>query len=180
MNREEAGRAKRRATAMLRKAGIVLTPAEEDGMEVADLGLGSLGHYGLEIVTYINSARYCAKELVLFPGQICPEHIHPPLGSDNPGKQETFRCRFGTIYLHIPGEPTPNPKASIPPGDETCFTAAREIILRPGGQVTIPPQTAHWFQAGGDGAIVSEFSSTSVDEEDLFTDPRIQRKPVYD
>ncbi|MEN6311955.1 MAG: D-lyxose/D-mannose family sugar isomerase, partial [Acidobacteriota bacterium] len=33
----------------------------------------------------------------------------------------------------------------------------------------------HWFQAGDKGAVVSEFSSTSIDERDLFTDPHIRR-----
>jgi D-lyxose ketol-isomerase len=32
-------------------------------------------------------------------------------------------------------------------------------------------------QAGAEGAIVSEFSSTSRDEADIFTDPQIQRIP---
>jgi D-lyxose ketol-isomerase len=50
-----------------------------------------------------------------------------------------------------------------------------EIVLRPGDQYTLPPNTLHWFQAGDKGAIVSEFSSTSTDENDLFTDPRIRR-----
>jgi D-lyxose ketol-isomerase len=42
-------------------------------------------------------------------------------------------------------------------------------------QYTIPPNTLHWFQAGEGGAIVSEFSSMSVDEKDVFTDPNIVR-----
>jgi D-lyxose ketol-isomerase len=50
-----------------------------------------------------------------------------------------------------------------------------EIVLRPGDQYTLPPNTLHWFQAGDKGAIVSEFSSTSTDENDLYTDPRIRR-----
>ncbi|MFL5665945.1 MAG: D-lyxose/D-mannose family sugar isomerase, partial [Ktedonobacteraceae bacterium] len=33
----------------------------------------------------------------------------------------------------------------------------------------------HWFQAGDEGAIVSEFSSPSYDEFDQFIDPRIYR-----
>jgi D-lyxose ketol-isomerase len=53
-----------------------------------------------------------------------------------------------------------------------------EISLNPGEQYTIPPDTLHWFQAGDLGAIVSEFSSTSRDESDVFTDPRIRRIPV--
>lgn len=49
--------------------------------------------------------------------------------------------------------------------------------LLPGEQFTIPPNTHHWFQAGEEGAIVSEFSSTSRDAFDIFTDPRIKRVP---
>jgi D-lyxose ketol-isomerase len=52
-----------------------------------------------------------------------------------------------------------------------------ELILDPGEQYTIPPNTLHWFQAGDQGAIVSEFSSISRDDIDIFTDPRIRRIP---
>jgi D-lyxose ketol-isomerase len=33
----------------------------------------------------------------------------------------------------------------------------------------------HWFQAGPEGAVISEFSTQSRDEADVFTDPRIVR-----
>jgi len=138
---------------MLAEAGIVLTPAEREAIEVADFGLGELERYGLQIVVYVNTERVCAKELVLFPGQTCPEHRHPPVDGE-PGKEETFRVRCGVIHLHL--------------GDG-------EIVLRPGDQHTIPPDTLHWFQAGEDGAIVSEFSTRSRDESDVFTDPRVRR-----
>ncbi len=51
-----------------------------------------------------------------------------------------------------------------------------EIILNPGDQYTIMPETLHWFQAGEDGAIISEFSTRSTDETDVFTDKRIIRE----
>jgi D-lyxose ketol-isomerase len=51
-------------------------------------------------------------------------------------------------------------------------------VLRPGEQFTIPPDTLHWFQAGPEGAVVSEFSSTSRDELDVFTDPAVRRKTI--
>jgi len=35
----------------------------------------------------------------------------------------------------------------------------------------------HWFQAGPEGAIISEFSTQSHDETDIFTDPDIIRVP---
>ena len=146
--------ARERAAAMLADAGIVLTPAERDAIEVADFGLGRLEETGLQIVVYVNTERVCAKELVLFPHQTCPEHRHPPAGTD-PGKEETFRCRQGLVRLHVEGED--------------------EIVLRPGEQWTILPDTLHWFEAGPEGAVVSEFSTRSRDETDVFTDPRIVR-----
>ncbi|GIV15025.1 MAG: D-lyxose isomerase [Armatimonadota bacterium] len=166
--------AQQRATEYLRKANIVLTPEEQKNIEVADFGLGDLEHTGLELVVYVNTDRYCAKELVLFPRQTCPEHRHPPVNGD-PGKMETFRCRWGEVYLYVEGEPTPNPKAKPPAGREKHYTVWHEIVLRPGEQYTIPPNTRHWFQAGDEGAVVSEFSSTSRDEADIFTDPEIER-----
>ena len=139
---------------MLADAGIVLTAAERDAIEVADFGLGQLEQIGLQLVVYVNTDRVCAKELVLFTGQSCPEHRHPPVGGE-PGKEETFRCRAGSVHLWVDGH--------------------GEVLLRPGDQFTIPPDTLHWFRAGDEGAVVSEFSTRSRDDTDVFTDPRIRR-----
>ena len=146
--------ARERAAAMLVDAGIVLTPPEHERIEIADFGLGRLEEVGLQIVVYVNTDRVCAKELVLFPHQRCPEHRHPPF-EGQPGKEETFRVRRGTVHLHVEG--------------------AGDIVLGPGEQHTIPSNTLHSFEAGDEGAIVSEFSTTSRDALDVFTDPRIVR-----
>lgn len=176
LTRAEFEQTQERAARMLAACGIALTESERQHIEVADFGLDDLARTGLELVVYENNERYCAKELVLFPRQTCPEHRHPPVGSD-PGKQETFRCRSGKVWLYLEGPATQPIKARIPPGDEGYYTVFHEIELLPGGQYTIPPNTLHWFQAGDEGAVVSEFSSTSRDELDIFTDPRIRRIP---
>jgi D-lyxose ketol-isomerase len=176
IKRSEVKQAQVRAAEMLKKAGIVLTPQEVANIEVAELGLGELERTGLELVVYVNTDRYCAKELVMFSRQTCPEHRHPPVAGE-PGKMETFRCRWGKVWLYTPGTPTATPKARVPAGSEKYYTAFHEIELNPGDQYTIPPNTLHWFQAGDAGAIVSEFSSTSRDESDVFTDPRLKRIP---
>ncbi|MBO3804245.1 MAG: D-lyxose/D-mannose family sugar isomerase [Candidatus Brockarchaeota archaeon] len=167
--------AQREALRYLKKAGIVLTKEEKERIEVADFGLGDLRRTGLQLLTYVNTRRVCAKELVLFPKQTCPEHMHPRIGRQ-PGKEETFRCRFGTVYMYVPGRKTPRPKCKPPPGREAFYTVWHEIRLRPGEQYTLEPQTLHWFQSGKEGAVVSEFSTRSVDEKDVFTDPGIKRK----
>lgn len=176
LSRKEYETARQATLEMFQKAGIAVTPEEVDRVEVADFGLNDLHRTGLQLLTYINTDRVCAKELVLFPSQTCPEHKHPPVVGE-PGKEETFRCRWGEVYLYVPGEGTPDPQGVPPAGDEAYYTVWHEVILRPGEQYTLPPETLHWFQSGPDGAIVSEFSTTSRDESDIFTDPRINRMP---
>ena len=161
-----------RAFVYLEKAGIVVTEEEKSNMEVAEYGLGELEKIGLELIVYVNTDRCCAKELILFPGQTCPEHRHPPIENE-PGKEETFRCRWGNVYLYVFGDPVEHPKASAPKGREQFFTVWKEIELNPGQQYTIKPDTLHWFQAGPQGAVVSEFSTKSRDECDIYTDPDI-------
>jgi len=175
ITKAEEQAAQARALEYLRRAQIAVTPEEAARIEVVDLGLGDLLVTGLQILVYVNTERVCAKELVLYPRQTCPEHWHPPL-DDEPGKEETFRCRWGTLYLYVEGEPTPDPQARPPAGRELFYTARREVILQPGEQYTLPPNTRHWFQAGPQGAVVSEFSTRSTDERDLFTDPALRRK----
>ena len=176
LRRTEVENALRRAIAMLERAGVTISSVELQRIEVADFGLGELERTGLQLLTYVNTDRYCAKELVLFPWQTCPEHRHPPVGED-PGKMETFRCRSGSVRLYVEGEPTSN-ALRLPPGSERYYTVFHELALAPGDQYTIQPNMLHWFQAGAEGAVVTEFSSTSRDELDIFTDPRIVRTPT--
>jgi len=170
-----------RATAAvaMRAAGLVLHPSEEDAVEIADFGLGRFAEFGLAIHVYVNTDRCCAKELMMLPGQICPEHRHPPLDGD-PGKEETFRVRQGVVDLFVPGHRQDTDERStalarVPADKQQAFTMFKCIHLEPGDQYTLRPNTPHWFVAGPDGAIVSEFSTRSRDEADVFTDPAIRR-----
>jgi len=171
----EIAEARAYAVGALAAAGVVLTEAEQADLEVSDFGLSDLARTGLQLVVYVDTARVCAKEMVLRPGQTCPEHVHVGEGTEE-GKEETFRVRAGEVWLYVEGDPTPNPRA-VPPRPAYC-TAWHEIVLRPGEQHTILPGTKHWFQAGPDGAVVSEFSTRSTDERDVFTDPDIRRVTV--
>src|SRR5512142_2670067 len=136
ISREQFISAQQQAKEYLARAGIVITPEEATNIEVADFGLNELDSTGLELVVYVNTDRVCAKELVLFPRQTCPEHYHPPVEGE-PGKAETFRCRWGEVELHGPGEATQNPKAHPPKGREHTYTVQHEIILQPGQQYTL-------------------------------------------
>ena len=157
---------------MYERASIVLTEEEKKNIEVIDFGLGKVESMGLQLLTYINTERVCAKEMVLTPHQTCAEHKHVPTNG-NPAKEETFRCRYGKVYLYVEGEGRREDiKATLP---EMDFSVFHEIVLNPGEQYTIMPETWHWFQAGEEGAVISEFSTRSTDETDIFTDKRIVR-----
>ncbi len=177
MKREVYDRQVSRALEMYDKAGIVLSDAEKKNIEVVDFEIGIVDKVGLQLLTYINTERVCAKEMVLLPGQTCPEHKHVPTNGQA-GKEETFRCRYGKVYLYVPGEGNKEDiQARLPETDVSVF---HEVVLNPGEQYTIMPETWHWFQAGEDGAVISEFSTRSTDETDEFTDSRLVREPVIE
>ena len=178
MSRSEVEHWQTEAMKFLDRAGIVITDSEKAEIEVADLGLGEFEETGLAVVVYHNDEKYCAKELILFPKQTFPQHKHPPIPEINYiGKQETFRCRWGEVYLYVEGDPTDTPKAQPPENRKDTYSVWHEVVLKPGEQYTIPPQTWHWFQGGPEGAVVSEFSTRSIDEADIFPDPDIKRIP---
>ncbi len=171
--KDEFEMVKKQTLEFFEKAHIVLADKEKENLEIADFGLGQIKKIGIQIITYINTDRYCAKEIVLLPDQTCPEHKHPDHNGQR-GKEETFRCRYGKVYLFVEGEKN---ERHVDPPDKEHFTVFHEIVLNPGEQYTIPPNTLHWFKSGNEGAVISEFSSHSDDASDIFTDPRIKRIP---
>ncbi len=165
--------ARKYAIDMFAEAGIVITDREKGEIEVSDFGLSQLDKTGLQLIVYVNTQRVCAKEIVLKPGQTCPEHRHVSVDGGELGKEETFRVRKGTVYLYTEGPAVVSPKSN--PIRREHYTAWHEIVLREGEQYTMMPDTLHWFTGGPEGAIVSEFSTRSTDEFDIFTDPEIGR-----
>lgn len=161
----------------VKKSGLVIREDEFENIEIADFNLGDLDRTGLLVVVYVNTERVCSKELIMKPRQTCPEHRHPAIDGA-PGKEETFRCRYGKVWLYVPGEKMESPACKPPEGREPYYTVWKEIELNAGDQYTLMPDTLHWFQAGDEGAIVSEFSTHSRDEYDIFTDPDIKRIPI--
>jgi D-lyxose ketol-isomerase len=170
----ELKRRQQEAHGLFSRAQLVITPAEQAQIEIADFGLSEFEKTGLGVLVYVNTLRCCAKELAMWPRQTCPEHRHPNVGGQ-PGKEETFRCRWGKVFLYVAGAKTPNPSCRPPAGRESTYSVWHEVILNPGDQYTIQPNTLHWFQSGDEGAVVSEFSTHSTDENDIFTDRSIGR-----
>ena len=87
-----------------------------------------------------------------------------------------MQIRKGISYVAGNGKKE-DVEVPLPKSDVTVF---HQIILNPGDQYTIMPETLHWFTAGDDGAVISEFSTRSTDETDVFTDKRLVREPKID
>jgi D-lyxose ketol-isomerase len=173
ITRAELHAARSRAADLIRAAGIVLTDAEAASIEVADFGLGRLHEEGAQILTVVQTERISVKILVLFAGQTEPEHWHPRVG-DDPGKEETVRVVSGTLYFYREGE-GPVDAGVVPAGKSAVYTCPREIVMRPGDQVTLPPGEKHWFQARHEPVVMYSFSTIARDGLDGFTDPEVER-----
>ncbi len=169
--------AQRRAAELLQQTGVALREEELEAIAVADFGLGELAQTGAQILTLLDTPEIAVKLIALFPKQTLPEHQHPPL-SDYPGKAETLRCEWGRVLLYTVGEPTSDPEGEPPAHRRDTYTVWHEVVLYPGEQVTLPPDTPHWFQAGSRGCVVWSFSSQATDVQDVFTDPEIARETV--
>ncbi|UCF15253.1 MAG: hypothetical protein JSW59_17745, partial [Phycisphaerales bacterium] len=128
---------------------------------------------GAQILTLVATGRIAVKIVALFPRQTLPEHWHPRVGED-PGKEETVRVVSGTVRFYIPGDESIH-EGFVPAGQEDAYTMRHELILKPGGQITLKPGTKHWFQAGEEGAVMYSFSTVARDVLDSFTDPNIER-----
>ena len=100
LTRKELADARERAARIFAATGIALTDAERAAIEIADFGLSKLEETGLEIVVYVNTDRVAAKELAMFPRQICPEHRHPPFdGTPGEGGDLPLPCGHG-VRVH--------------------------------------------------------------------------------
>lgn len=155
-------------------AGIALSKEEID-REIKIFNYENVDFYtmGIVIVTFINTERYCGRYILFFPGQCAGEHWHPDVDKYR-GKEETLRVLYGNAYAYGEGEPTKNIKAKIPEGKENYFTSRCETILNPGDQYTVGLNEKHWWQAGPDGVIALEVSSTARDSYDLYTDKTLK------
>ena len=173
ITRKQQTAAREQAAEMIRQAGITITEAEADSIEVVDFGLSNLETEGVQVLTLVQTERISVKVLAMLPNQTEPEHWHPPVG-DDPGKEETIRIIAGTVYFYVAGEDTFK-EGFIVAGKDDCYTMRKEIVMHPGDQLTLAPGKKHWFQARDGGAVMYSFSTIARDALDQFTDPDIVR-----
>ena len=173
ITREQQKAARWQAAEMIRQAGMTISDKEADSIEVVDFGLSDLAREGVQVLTLVQSERISVKVLAMLPNQTEPEHWHPPV-DDDPGKEETIRVIDGMVYFYVEGEDTFK-EGFIVEGKDDCYTMRREIVMKPGDQLTLAPGEKHWFQARDDGAVMYSFSTIARDALDQFTDPDIVR-----
>ncbi|MEW5910424.1 MAG: D-lyxose/D-mannose family sugar isomerase [Thermodesulfobacteriota bacterium] len=173
ITRTEMERARRKASELIREAGIPITEKEAGSIEVVDFGLSDLNKEGVQVLTLVQTERISVKVLVLFPDQTEPEHWHPRVGND-PGKEETVRILSGCVNFYISGINTLS-QGSIPKGKEHLYTMRHERVMNPGDQITVAPGEKHWFQSLKKSAVMYSFSTVARDASDQFTDPDIRR-----
>ena len=162
-----------RAREILKKMAFPLAPSELDHIAVADFGLSMPEQEGAQILTLFATERISAKLIVLLPGQILPEHWHPPVGAD-PGKEEILRGYWGDVMYFDEGAANLD-QGEFPPDKADCYTCRSRRDLSPGDQVIIPPGRKHWMKGGPEGGCVISFSTCVRDILDQFTDRDIVR-----
>lgn len=176
MRRSQIVEGRRSALSLFQRAGIRLSQAETDGMEVSDFGLDNWPEEGAQIVTIVGTERVGLKLICLLPGQTLPEHWHSADGGEL-GKEETLRVLTGELLLYLSGGDGPA-RGFIPGGKQGSYRCRGERMMREGDQTTLAPDTLHWMQGGQGGCVVMSISSAATCARDPFTDPDVIRFPV--
>jgi D-lyxose ketol-isomerase len=180
ITREEEREAREWAWDAAQRAGLVLRDEEIQSIAVADFGLSRLKELGAQILTLETNSWVSVKTLILGPWQLLPQHRHPPCEEDQyPGKTEVLRGQWGECYHYTEGPVTAHPTARPAEDHRRYLTVWNELVIRPAVQLTVPPNTWHWLQAGSEGAVVWSISSKSTDAEDQWVDPHVVRQTRF-
>ena len=158
----------------MERKGYIASKNLRDNMWVADFALGRFLEVGMGGMFWINNKDdgFTALEMMLFPGQMVPEHWHVQT-PDAKAKMEVWHVRWGEIYTYGPGEATPNMKANIPQGGGPHVTVKHERIVHIGEVHGISkPLEVHWMAAGPEGAILTEYSTYHDNNGVKFTNPK--------
>lgn len=164
------------ALALIDQSGFPLTAADRENLKVNDFGLDDVRSEGFVFTDILLAARVRVTLFALLPYQTVPQHLHPAYDNE-PGKEETLRVLYGQAKVYVEGPPSGG-APRIPKGKEAYYTAAREYCLEAGGQVTVEPKTAHWFQGGPEGAVCLTFQNRVDEMKNQFFDPASTGCPV--
>lgn len=144
MKAQEIEEAREATRQVLDEAGIVLGPSHE--IEITDFGKGDFDSLGLALIIRVTEPEYASKWLVCFDGQTCPNHYHEKI-------KETFFIIKGRM---------------------TMWINAKQMLMKPGDQVTMRPGTWHKFTANGD-TVIEEVTNRQYPDDSIFEDNDIER-----
>lgn len=154
-----------------------LSAAEIQAIRVNDFGLNNLPVEGFAFVDLLRTERVRTTLMIFLPNQTLPQHKHPPYDNE-PGKEENLRVLWGEFTVCVEGAETAGVENMIPPGKADYYTARKAVVLETCMQFTIPPNTAHWFHAGPEGAVVLACQTRVDEERNHFYDPASNGCPV--
>jgi D-lyxose ketol-isomerase len=142
---------------------------------VADFNLKNFVEVGMAGIFWIINPeqKYTGVEMFLLPGQSIPEHWHVATKDASP-KFESCHVRYGSITLFTEGEEAPGVEKRIPIYQRKIAKARKEKILT-AGEIGFAEKEGekHWFKAGPEGAIMTEYATVHDGAGVRFTDPSI-------
>ncbi len=161
------------------------------GWDITDYGLSRFSEVGLSLITLRNgnvkdpkyAKTYAEKIMMLYPGQVSPNHFHWT-------KMEDIINRGGgALCFHLWNVNREN-EQELPDTDVTVFSdgvrfqvpAGSDVILQPGQSLTLYPYTYHEFLVPPDETkvLIGEVSMCNDDNTDnRFHDP-IGRFPAVE
>jgi D-lyxose ketol-isomerase len=162
------------------------------GWDVTDFGKGDFHKFGLLIFTLRNGPSdgsgepYCEKIIVLRDGQTLPCHFHWSKIED------IINRAGGQLVIKLWNSDDSENPADTPVRvlvDGAIWKeveAGGELVIEPGGSVTLTPLVYHEFRGSGGNVLIGEVSSINDDKKDnrfLETVPRFssieEDEPVF-
>jgi len=151
------------------------------GWDVTDFGKGEFQKFGLLVFTLRNGPSdgsgepYCEKIIVLRDGQILPSHFHWSKTEDiinRAGGQLAIKLWNSDGFENLADTPV---RVLVDGGIWKEVEAGGELVIPPGGSVTLTPRVYHEFSGRGENVLIGEVSSINDDKKDnrfLETIPR--------
>ena len=161
------------------------------GWDITDYGEGNFAVKGLSLITIRNgnthdakyTKTYAEKIMMLYPGQICPNHFHWHKMEDIINRGGGFLCfRLWNADRSDEGKLLDSDVSVCRDGRRYDVRAGSEIVLAPGESLSLYPYTYHEFYVHADGekVLVGEVSMCNDDNcDNRFFEP-IGRFPAIE
>ena len=142
------------------------------GWDVTDFGKDDFHRFGLLVFTLRNGPSdgsgepYCEKVMILRNGQTLPSHFHRSKTEDiinRAGGQLSIRLWNSEESENLSDTPV---KVLVDGGVWKDVQAGDELVISPGGSVTLTPRVYHEFSGMEEDVLIGEVSSINDDTKD--------------